>query len=269
MAVGLSGRPSVRERVARTKASMMQQQQFDPQKLAGGVLRGDISSSDVNALQSMGVLPQQETQPTIAEQLAAKEGGYQIVNGQIVGSGKTNTYDVNNISQLSSELGRTKGEREAPADLSSFLQESQNALKGLSGKRNIGLTTGKLSMLTGLAPDSKIAQTRSDVATLGDKIRNELFGAAVTELELQRGNVPDKSKQEGYNKRAITSLMKRASNELENKLSALGFTDEQIDLYYQSKFGTRTPWLTTNEATGETTTTSGFNEDELLDDLGI
>lgn len=60
MAVNIMGRPSVRDRLAKTKASMMQQQQFDPQKLAGGVLSGDISSSDITALQSMGVIPQQQ-----------------------------------------------------------------------------------------------------------------------------------------------------------------------------------------------------------------
>jgi hypothetical protein len=49
-----------KERYNQFQKQQQSQGQFDPQKLAGGVLSGDISSSDITALQSMGVIPQQQ-----------------------------------------------------------------------------------------------------------------------------------------------------------------------------------------------------------------
>lgn len=144
MAIGVSGRPSVRETLAREKARMAQQQQqqgqFDPQKLAEGVLRGDVSANDIAILQSLGKVPLQQeidVSSLISDRAKAKEQG----------------LDTNYFDEILKKAGFTEFDK-TESQLSDKETKALNALQNLKtlfGRGSAETVGGKgdLSQRTG------------------------------------------------------------------------------------------------------------------------
>lgn len=253
MAIGVSGRPSVRETLAREKARMAQQQQqqgqFDPNKLAQGVLRGDVSSSDIASLQSLGALPQQ--QEIDIDTLLSRRGEAMEQNldtsqlDQILAQAG---YKPADQSQYSPEKTRSKiaslkiSEKKPITNYTSALKELaklknafSEAPSGAIGSVFKGMTGPVASLLGGIGPSQTNKELRTDLDVFQDKIRKDLFGSAFTETEKKVANLPGSGKQEDRNKRIINSLYNNKLNELVLSLENAGFSDNEINSYLQSQ----------------------------------
>ncbi len=266
MEIGLPG-GSVRERVAREKARLAQQQQqqgqFDPNKLAQGVLRGDVSGADIASLQSLGALPQQQeidVDTLLSRRSQAMEQN--IDTSQIDQILAQAGYKPADQTQYSPEKTRSKiaslkiSEKKPITNYTSALKELAKLKNSFSevpsgtlGSVFKGITGPVAKLLGGIGPSQTRKELRTDLDVFQDKIRKDLFGSAFTESEKKVANLPGSGKQEDRNKRIINSLYNNKLNELVISLENAGFSDNEINSYLQSQ-GILTGQVNTTEDAG-------------------
>lgn len=265
MEIGLPG-GSVRERVAREKARLAQQQQqqgqFDPNKLAQGVLRGDVSGADIASLQSLGALPQQEIDVDTLLSRRSQAMEQNIDTSQIDQILAQAGYKPADQTQYSPEKTRSKiaslkiSEKKPITNYTSALKELAKLKNSFSevpsgtlGSVFKGITGPVAKLLGGIGPSQTRKELRTDLDVFQDKIRKDLFGSAFTESEKKVANLPGSGKQEDRNKRIINSLYNNKLNELVLSLENAGFSDNEINSYLQSQ-GILTGQVNTTEDAG-------------------
>ena len=140
MSIGLSGRSSVRDTIAREKARISQSQwQFDSNKLAQGVLGGQVSSSDIASLQELGVLPQQQEEADVSSLMSDRANATE--------QGLDTSYFDKQLQQL----GITGGSQTQLSEKEKKAINALNNLKTLFGRgdaKNVG-TKKDLGQRTG------------------------------------------------------------------------------------------------------------------------
>lgn len=149
--------------------------------------------------------------------------------GQMLGSGSA-------LSDLSS---KAKTDASGYSALITELSGLENQLKGGGlGSDVQNSQTGPLARFLGIfsGPNDTNAQLRSNIENLKAQARNKLFGAALTQQELESANqiFPSGGTQETENIRRIKSLRTQKENELRNLLLVEGIPENQVESYIQS-----------------------------------
>jgi hypothetical protein len=151
------------------------------------------------------------------------------------------------VNSLQAKIGEsTSGERKDIADYRSFLETAMEVKNKIDDFKNRQAATGPVASLLPFVGSENAKQARSDLASFADEIRKGLFGAAVSEAEMKRGNLPGRGKQEARNVRILNSLIERKKKELTNRLRSLGATTEEIDAYMNQ---VQSPYMTPSQQT--------------------
>lgn len=154
--------------------------------------------------------------------LAKRTGQGGVVAGKTGdGDGATGNYQ-DKIS------GSTAGERKDISDYTSFLQDAANNIQNMAEYQRQNLATGPVAKWVGILGSKEAKQDRSDLGTFADQVRQGLYGSAVSETEMKRGNLPDTFLQEPENERRLRSLFNKKVRELENRLLSTGMSDDEV-----------------------------------------
>lgn len=223
-----------------------------------GAMRGELDSALSNQraasndatdmlLELYNISQSGNTQaPSPSELLNAKMNGYEwdsekndwVLSGDLATDEQKFQikYEKLDNNQKTTIDGRTTAAKEQ-ADLI-------NRIKGQGGGSFLSdmftSTSGPLAGRTSWAGNPEQEQIRSDLGSLKDKIKKDLFGTAFTENEKKDAELMDPKRQEKKNIQNLTSLYKRNIEELKTTMRNAGYSNEEIASYMQ-KNGLKDP----------------------------
>lgn len=151
------------------------------------------------------------------------------------GGGVENLQDPQSIQSALQNATKTKIE-----DNVAYLKDLQAIKNQLTSKGWLGdkfnSQSGGRGLLGYIFDQGENGQLRTDLSTLNAKVKNKVYGSALSDNEILASEdwIPSKNKQESENIRRINSQIETKKNEIETVLKNEGLSEAQIDMYLQS-----------------------------------